>query len=152
MPIMAEITQKEMMYPMCFIGTRPMTIIIKTTASINAAVEKFSGKISAMSGSDVPRIYLVALGCAPSDVCNCERMCAVASTIVPFAISDGCSGIIPNNFIQRAASFSFVPIKYTRISNTREKGTMIGVASLKYRQGTFSTPIILTTPTRRMIV
>ena len=137
---------------MCFIGTRPIIIIMKTTPSINAAVEKFSGNMSAMSGNDVPRMYFVALGCAPFGVCSCDRICAVARIIVPFAISDGCNGMMPNNFIQRAASFSFVPIKYTRISNINENGTIIGVANLKYRQGTFSTPIMLTTPIRRIIV
>jgi hypothetical protein len=150
--MMADITQKEMIYPMCFIGTRPITIIMKTTPSINAAVEKFSGKIRAMSGSDVPSMYFVALGCAPSGVCNCDKICAVARTIVPFANSDGCRGMKPNNFIQRAASFSFVPIRYTRISNINENGTMIGVANLKYLQGIFSTPIILITPKRSIMV
>ena len=84
--------------------------MIKTMPSMRAAVEKFSGNISAMRGREVPRIYFVALGCAPSGVCSWERICAVARTMVPFAISDGCKGIMPKSFIHRAASFSFVPI------------------------------------------
>ena len=99
----------ENRYPICFSGTRPTNIISMTTAAISAAVEKFSGNTSAMKGRATKPMYFMAFLSAPVGVCSELRICAVARTSVPFASSDGCSGI-PSMLIHLAAPFADVPM------------------------------------------
>ena len=75
--------------PICFIGTRPMNIIISMTALRSAAVDRFSDIIRGIIPALAHKIYLKALGSAPFSVCSELRICAVDSINAPFAISDG---------------------------------------------------------------
>ena len=75
--------------PICDMGTRPMNIISTTTAKSRAAVERFSIPIRKVVGTSINKIYLKAGRSAPDSRCMALRICAVISTIVPLAISDG---------------------------------------------------------------
>ena len=76
-------------FPSCVAGTRPMSIIMKTTIQSNAAVERFSSMMSGMKNMHTVNIYLKACLSAPFSVCIALRICDTASTSVPLAISDG---------------------------------------------------------------
>ena len=55
----------------------------------NTAVDKFSAMISGMMKKHTLRMYFMACLSAPWSVCMALRICAVARTIVPLAISEG---------------------------------------------------------------
>ena len=75
--------------PNCRAGTRPSSIIMNITKQSSIAVDRFSTMMSGTMGRHTISIYLKASLSAPFSVCNALSICAVASTIAPFAISDG---------------------------------------------------------------
>ena len=59
------------------------------TMQSNNAVDRFSTMISGTMKKHTVSMYLNAILSAPSSVCNALNICAVASTMVPLAISEG---------------------------------------------------------------
>ena len=66
-----------------------MNIIMTMTRNSSAAVERFSPQMRANIAIERPITHLKAFLSAPLSVCNTLYICAVASTMVPLAISDG---------------------------------------------------------------
>ena len=66
-----------------------MNIIISITANSRAAVDRFSPTMRARMTTDRISTHLKALRAAPFSVCSTLYICAVASTMVPLAISEG---------------------------------------------------------------
>ncbi len=116
--------------PICRMGTRPMIIIMTRTAPSSTAVEKFSFAISTMKMAEVHNTYLKAFLSAPLSVCMALNICAVASTSVPFAISEGWN-CMPKKLIQRCAPFVALPATTTHTKVTSEMMSRKGVSSLK---------------------
>ena len=75
--------------PMRRHGTRPTNIIISTTTKAMAAVERFSGTMSAQMTAVKPRIHLKPSDVAPSSSRITLSSHATTTTSDPLAISDG---------------------------------------------------------------
>ena len=70
-------------------GTRPMSIIMNMTMHRSMAVDRFSNIMGSMMNAPTVSMYLKAFLSAPFSVCRLLNICAVASTMAPFAISEG---------------------------------------------------------------
>ena len=137
--------------PSCTFGTRPINIMMITVRNKSAAVERFSMAMRKMMGSDTNRIYLNARRSAPSMVCMALRICAVTSTIVPFAISEGWNWM-PNKPIHRWAPLVDCPTISTAMSMTSEMTSAKGVTILKYLHLIFIVTIMNPTPKNSRMV
>ena len=91
-----------------------MNIIRYTVPKSRAAVDQFSGAISAHPTKVMPMMYLKALGLAPSSVCFLLRMKAVTMMMAILANSEGWKSM-PKRLSQREAPFTAVPMIITSI-------------------------------------
>ena len=107
-----------------------MNIIRTMTAKSRAAVDRFSIPIRNVVGTSIMRIYLIALRSAPVSRCMALRICAVTSTIVPLAISDGWK-VKPASEMTRLAPLMLSPPTNTHSSVNAEMTSRKGVNSLK---------------------
>ena len=114
----------------CRAGTRPMIIMRYTTEHSRAAVDRFSTIIRKAMGATMHRMYLKAFLSAPFSRCMALRIWAVASTMVPLAISDGWN-VKPKILIHRLASPVRSPAASTHSSSTTVMMSKKGVISLK---------------------
>ena len=136
-------------FPICRMGTLPINIIINTTKLSKAAVDKFSRAMSGMMRKQMPKMYLKAILSAPWSVWSALKICAVANTTVPFAISDGWN-CMPIKFTHRCAPLVDCPATITQSRVNTERRMKKGVAILKYLHLILSTTTMLKKPKMRM--
>ena len=117
----------------------------KITPANNTAVDRFSNIINGIMMPLTMRMYLNAFLSAPVGVCMALRICAVAKTKVPLAISEGWN-CIPKMLIQRCAPLVDCPAMITHNRVAIDTINKKGVAILKYLHPTFNVMIMKKIP------
>ena len=138
-------TTNAKIMPNCLPGTRPIIIIMNTTADNRAAVEKFSTKISGITAPQMSSMYFKASLSAPFSVCMALSIWAVANTKAPFANSEGWNWnpMIP---IHLDAPLVALPVTHTINNSNIDPNSKNGVMILKYLHCMLRVTTILAMP------